>query len=397
MTTRRGTAFRLAMIAASLMAGLAVWPTVTVRGDEPAAQTKGTPAKGDKESAKPAPPKPKIAVFRLAGDVTELPPDETFSFGAIGGTSLRELLERIKKAGEDPNVKAVVFLHEGGSVGMGQAEELRGAMAKVRAAGKEIYAHADSLSMREYVLLSGASRLSVVPTADLWIIGLFGESPYLRGLLDKLGVKPEFLTCGSYKSAAEIFLRDGPSPEAEAMQNWLLDGIFETSLALIAQAEASRSGQGPPLDRRRAVHGREGRGGRADRRRRAPPGLRGHAEIQVRPGRRLRQEVRAEATAHASTSPRRSPCSSSGASCSARVRRRAPAKHAVGIVYVEGPITLGGGQASLFGDATATASKVRKALDEAAGTTRSRRSSCGSIRRAGRPSPARSSSTPPGA
>ena len=80
--------------------------------------------------------------------------------------------------------------------------------------------------MREYVLLSGASRLSVVPTADLWVTGLFGEAPYLRGLLDKIGVKPEFLTCGAYKSAAEIFLRDGPSPEAEAMQNWLLDGIY---------------------------------------------------------------------------------------------------------------------------------------------------------------------------
>ena len=149
----------------------------------------------------------------------------------------------MKKAEEDPNVKAVVFLHEGGSVGAGQAEEVRAAMARLRAAGKEIYAHADSLSTREYVLLSGASRLSVVPTADLWITGLFGEAPYLRGLLDKIGVKPEFLTCGSYKSAAEIFLRDGPSPEAEAMQNWLLDGIYATSLSLIAQ------GRKVPADR----------------------------------------------------------------------------------------------------------------------------------------------------
>ena len=31
-------------------------------------------------------------------------------------------------------------------------------MAKLRAAGKEVYTHADSLTMREYVLLSGATR-----------------------------------------------------------------------------------------------------------------------------------------------------------------------------------------------------------------------------------------------
>ena len=64
---------------------------------------------------------------------------------------------------------------------------------------------------------------------------MFGEAPYLRGLLDKLGVKPEFLHCGAYKSAAEIFQREGPSPEAEAMQNWLLDGMFSCSISLIAQ------------------------------------------------------------------------------------------------------------------------------------------------------------------
>ena len=131
-------------------------------------------------------------------------------------------------------------------------------MASLRAKGKEIYAHADSLSMREYVLLSGASRLSVVPTADLWVTGLFGEAPYLRGLLDKIGVKPEFLTCGAYKSAAEMFLRDGPSPEAEAMQNWLLDGIYRQLVdadrpgpqASTASGSASGSTAAPTRPRR---------------------------------------------------------------------------------------------------------------------------------------------------
>src|SRR4029079_9315044 len=113
--------------------------------------------------------------------------------------------------------------------------ELRQAMSKLQAAGKPVYSHSDSLDMKEYVLLSGASRLSVCPTADLWITGLHGETPYLRGLLDLLGVKPDFLTCGEYKSAAEMFMREGPSPAAEKMQNWLLDSLYETDLKLIAQ------------------------------------------------------------------------------------------------------------------------------------------------------------------
>ena len=96
-------------------------------------------------------------------------------------------------------------------------------------------AHTDTIgSLGQYVLLSSASRLSVVPTADLWITGLYGESPYLKKMLEKIGVQPDFLTCGDYKSASEIFMREGPSKEAEAMQNWLLDSLYDTQVSRIA-------------------------------------------------------------------------------------------------------------------------------------------------------------------
>src|SRR5206468_1147016 len=59
--------------------------------------------------------------------------------------------------------------------------------------------------------------------------------PYVCRLLDKLGVKPDFLHCGAYKSASEIFMRDSPSPEADEMQNWLLDSAYQTFTDLIAR------------------------------------------------------------------------------------------------------------------------------------------------------------------
>ena len=154
----------------------------------PAAQ-----AAPDKPEKKATPVKPVLAVFRLSGTVSEVVEDDLFSFGAEG-VSLKDLVARIKKAAGDPAVKAIVLLSEGGEMGTAQTEEIRQVLGQLRAAGKQVYAHADSLSMRQYLLLSGASRLSVVPTGDLWITGLYGEAPYLRGLLDKLGFKPDFIT-----------------------------------------------------------------------------------------------------------------------------------------------------------------------------------------------------------
>ncbi len=304
-------------------------------------------------------------MFRLSGDLTERPADETFSFGSIGGTSLRELIERMKKASEDANVKAVVFLHEGGSVGAGQAEELRDAMAKLRAKGKEIYAHADSLTTREYVLLSGASRLSVVPTGDLWVTGLFGEAPYLRGLLDKIHVKPEFLTCGAYKSAAEIFLRDRPSPEAEAMQNWLLDGMYSSTVTLIAQ--------GRKVSTERVREWIDGGPYSAEKARTA--GLIDAVEQRQDLEAMLKGKYGHDVIFDKKYGQKQQPTLDLSSPFAffklwgemmGQAQKKGPSKPAVGIVYVDGPITLGGGQASLFAEAAATSSKIRKALDDAA-------------------------------
>ena len=175
-----------------------------------------------------------IAVFSLDGPVLETPMQEDFLFLSQRGESLKDLVARMKDARDDKDVKACALLLENAYLNLAQIEEIRQVMDQIKSAGKDVHTHADSLSTGSYALLSGASRISVVPTGDVWIMGLLAESPYLRGLLDKIDVKPDFLTCGDYKSAAEIFMRDGPSPEAERMLAWLLDSIYQTYVTLVA-------------------------------------------------------------------------------------------------------------------------------------------------------------------
>jgi protease-4 len=216
-----------------LLLAVALVPVFGVRADEEKKEEKKPAAKAAKDYKKAD--KPTIAVFKLGTAITESPSDDPFLFDADRIKSFKDLIARLKQASEDPAVKAVVFLGDSTGLGLAQTEEVRQVTTKLRGAGKEVYVHADSLGMGQFALFSGASRLSVVPTADLWVIGLHGEEPYLRGLLDKLGVKPQFLTCGEYKSAAEIFMREAPSPQSEKMTNWLLDSIYDTLVQLIAK------------------------------------------------------------------------------------------------------------------------------------------------------------------
>jgi len=182
-------------------------------------------------------PAPKVVpLFRLSGPVTEsgggASPLDLLTGGS--GTTLRDLVARLDRAAGDRSVRAVAILFEGGSAGSAQAEELIAAIDRLKAAGKPVHAWAESIGTSDYLLLSAASRISVVPTGDVWLTGLYAESPYLRGLLDLIGVEPDYLTCGDYKSAAEMFMRTGPSLRSVEMSAWLLDSRYETYLSLIA-------------------------------------------------------------------------------------------------------------------------------------------------------------------
>jgi protease IV len=193
----------------------------------------------DKESEKPESTKPaEIAVFTLSGPITETPTPDDPLFGSIGSESLKSLVERIDKAVADDNIKAAVLMLGDTSLGYAQLSEIRDAMDRLKEAGKPVYAHADSVQFGGYLLLSGASRLSIVPQGDVWVNGIYGEQVFLRGLFDLVGVKPDFLTCGDYKSAGEMFTHTQPSPEAAEMTKWLYDGIYDSMLKLIASGRS---------------------------------------------------------------------------------------------------------------------------------------------------------------
>ncbi len=322
----------------------------------------------DKENADAKPQaaeKATVAVFRIRGSLLETPTNDEFSFSTEPSTVLKDVVARLKKAAEDKTVKAVLITADDASLGPAQIEELRQSLSALRSAGKEIYAHSDSMQTLTYVLLSGASHVSMAPTADLWLTGLYGEQPYVNGLLKKLGVKADFLTCGDYKSAAEMFTREGPSPQAEEMQNWLLDGLFAAHVKLIAE------GRGVSQDRAKQwiddgpyTAEKAKAAGLIDAVEHRQDGA-GPAQGEVRQGREVRHAIRQE------EDPTAGPLVAVG---------RVPAlgrdplgpkkkvhKTSVAIVYVDGPIMLGSGTASLFGGTQgAFSSDLRKALDKAA-------------------------------
>jgi protease-4 len=219
--------------------------------------------------------------------------------------------------------------------------------------------------MRDYTLLAGASRISVVPTGDLWIMGIAGEAPYARGLLDLLGVKPEFLTCGAYKSAAEIFMRTGPSPEAEKMQNWLFDSIYDTLVGLIAKGRNIKPEKVKELIDAGPYQAEEAK----------KAGLIDAVEYRQAFEAMLKAKYGKDIVYDKKYGQKKQPKVDLSSPFAAfkimgellgQGKKKPTGKPSIAIVYVDGPIVVGGGQPSPFSGKAAQSTEIRKALDEAA-------------------------------
>jgi protease IV len=185
-------------------------------------------------SAKPNPAaiRDGALVLRLNGAIVEQPA-EVSPFQAMSGGEqgrefrLRDLLRAAEAARTDDRVKAVVLDLDGFLGGYpASVNELGAALKRVRdEAHKPVLAFATAYTDSGYRLAANASEVWVDPMGCALFTGPGGSQPYLKGLLDKLGVTAHVYRVGKYKSAVEPFILTQASPEAKE-ENQALANVF---------------------------------------------------------------------------------------------------------------------------------------------------------------------------
>jgi protease-4 len=172
-------------------------------------------------------------LVRLAPPLGELATARV-PFRPDGSLSLLEVLETLERAAGDPQVDGVLLRFAGAPLGFAKALSLRRAVEGVRAAGKPVAAWGERLDAHEYLVASAATRLWLAPVGELFLVGLRLEGFYLRGLLDRLEVKPEVIRIGRHKSAAEHLTRESMSPEEREQLEELIGDLYRELIARIA-------------------------------------------------------------------------------------------------------------------------------------------------------------------
>jgi protease-4 len=173
-------------------------------------------------------------VARLAAPLPDLTPPR-LPFARPPRAGLLELLTCLDAAAADPGIAGVVVRVSGPVGGFSRALSLRRALDRVRESGKPVVAWGEQLDTGALLAVGGAAKLWLPASGSLLLVGVRLESFFLRGLLDRLAVKPHVVRVGSYKTAGEHFTRESLSPEAREQLEALADDLFEELLSAMAR------------------------------------------------------------------------------------------------------------------------------------------------------------------
>lgn len=182
-------------------------------------------------------------VVDLSVNITDAPPRfnfEMFGDNPLKTMQLRTMTRALRAAAHDDRI-AGVFLK--GSVqpsdfgsGFAALKEVRAALATVRAAGKPVKAYLTYATTRDYYLASAASDLVIDPYGQIIMPGLASEPMFFAGAFEKYGVGIQVTRVGKYKSAVESYTRKDMSPEDREQLQKLLDDIWGQLIGDIAHS-----------------------------------------------------------------------------------------------------------------------------------------------------------------
>jgi protease-4 len=175
---------------------------------------------------------------------------DPFSFSMTPPLGLNDLLTKIKVATGDERVAGIYLNIEDVMADYGALatiEELRAALAGFKESGKFIYAYSNQgYTQRGYFLATVADSLFVNPEATLLLTGMSATVAYYKEMLDKLGVRPEVVRVGKFKSAVEPFMEGRMS---EANREQLSRYLSSRWRSVVEGIEASRGMEAGVVDR----------------------------------------------------------------------------------------------------------------------------------------------------
>lgn len=159
-----------------------------------------------------------------------------FAFGEDENNGLFDIINAIKFAKTDENIKGISILNNDSSLGLAQIKALHDALEDFKTSKKFVYSYADVYSQKNYYLNSVANKLFLNPIGEFDFKGLSAEIMFYKDFQEKSGLKAEVIRHGKYKSAVEPFLENKMSDANKEQTAALLNSLWNSMVLDISKS-----------------------------------------------------------------------------------------------------------------------------------------------------------------
>ncbi len=202
-----------------------------------------------------------VLKISLSGDIPERTPDdplqELLNPGAGAKVSVASLKNNLQKAAVDDNIAGIWVTANNVLASWANLEAVYDAFGEYKESGKFLYFSTDDIGMNEkaYMLATQADSVFYAPETMFTLTGFSAQITLYRGLLENIGIEPEMMTVGRYKSVVEPYLNRSISDEYREQIEHIIDSYSATFVNAVSNKtdksvdEINDLINTPPVDR----------------------------------------------------------------------------------------------------------------------------------------------------
>jgi protease-4 len=149
---------------------------------------------------------------------------------------LNDIIANIKKAATNNNIKGILINAEVSPNSYAGLEEIRNELIEFKKSKKFVISYAEIMDEHSYYVASVSDKIYLNPSGEILLNGFSQQVFYIKGMLDKIGLKPELIRHGKFKAAGEPFIADKMSAENRSQIESYMGSLYNHFLNQIALA-----------------------------------------------------------------------------------------------------------------------------------------------------------------
>lgn len=140
---------------------------------------------------------------------------------------LNTLLSAIDNAAKNDKIDGIYIECNGVSAAPATLQTVHRALKEFKKSGKWIVAYGyEGINQADYYLASAADSIYLNPVGAVDLHGMASVTPYMKKLLDKVGVEMQIVRVGTFKSAVEPYMLEDMSDANRQQQEHYLGAIW---------------------------------------------------------------------------------------------------------------------------------------------------------------------------